>query len=705
MRFIPVALAFMAVACATNDRVVVPPAPPSPAEAVVESHHGREVTDPYRWMESESPEMTRWLEAQDKRARAVLSSLPGRDAMLQAIRSADQGVTRVTLAEITGSESTPRIFLWKRPPDAEIPSIWVRDGWSGADRLLIDSRTRDHDAVHHSVDYVAPSPDGRYLAYGISSSGSEDSVIEILDVESGTLLPEKIDRAQYASISWRPDSRSFYYWRRARPAPNATRADWFKNSATYLHTLGDDPEKAAPVFGPMVADICVECFSWVQVSPASRAVLAGATPGTSADLEYFVGTDDGWRRLSDADDHINGMTAHGGKIYALSYAGAPRYRIVELDAATGSLATARDFLPQQEEVIDNFVAAEDAMYVQLLDGGLSRILRIPWDGSGREEVKLPFGGAIYGLHANADRPGAQFVLSSWTVAPSFYAFEPGRGLRDLGLMEKWPVDYSSLMSEEVEVRSADGTAVPMSIVRPRELPMNGSRPALLQGYASYGSSQSPYFAPIGLTWVQRGGVLAECHARGGGARGKEWHLGGIKKNKERGIEDFAACAEYLIERGYTRATKLSVTGTSSGGLLAGGVITKRPELFTAALLRVPVANLVRFEKTEGGPANVPEYGSLANADDFPAMLASDPYHRIRDGVKYPAVVVTGGAHDVRVPIWQPAKFAARLQQATTGGPVLLRVEWGAGHGLGSKRSQVREEWADLFAFALWRSGR
>jgi prolyl oligopeptidase len=705
MRSTSVLVVLLAVACATTDSIVVPPSAPAPVRPVVETHHGREVTDPYRWMEADSPEMTAWLEAQDRRARAVLTRLPGRDSILQAITAADRGITRVTLAEITGSATAPRIFLWKRPPDAETGSIWVRDGWAGTDRLVLDPTTRDAGDVHHSVDFAAPSPDGRYLAYGISSSGSEDSVIEILDVDRSTLLPERIDRAQYASISWRADNRSFYYWRRANPAPGATRADWFKNSATFLHTLGDDPDQAVPVFGPMVQDICTECFSWVQVSPASPFVLAGSTPGTSADLEYFVGTGEGWRRLSDADDHVYAMTAHGDRIYALTYAGAPRYRIVELDAATGSLADASDFLPQQAEIIETFVAASDAMYVQLLDRGLSRVIRIPWDGSGREEVELPFEGAISGLRANADRKGAQFVLSSWTVAPSTYAFEPGRGLRDLGLVEKWPVDYSRLMSEEVEVRSADGTSVPMSIVRARDFPMNGSRPALLDGYAAYGSSQLPYFWPIGLTWVEQGGVFAECHARGGAARGKEWHFGGIKKNKERGIEDFAACAEYLIDRGYTRATKLSVTGTSAGGVLAGGVITKRPELFTAAILRVPVVNLMRFESTEGGPANVPEYGSVANADDFPSILASDPFHRIREGVKYPAVVLTGGAHDVRVPIWQPAKFAARLQQATTGGPVLLRVESGAGHGLGSTRSQIREEWADLFAFALWRSRR
>lgn len=701
-------IALLTLACATTDKVAIPPPPPTRTEAVVEQHHGQEVGDPYRWMETTSPDMTLWLEQQDQRARAVFAALPQRTSILQAITRADRGVTRVTIAGVSGSKDRPRIFLWKRPPDAETAQIWMRDGWSGADRLLIDPKSRDTGDVHHSVDFAVPSPDGRHLAYGVSASGSEDSVIEVLDVDRGTVLPDRIDRSQYASINWATDD-SFYHWRRSKPAADAKREDWFKNSATYLHRLGDDPEQAAPVFGPMVQDICQECFNWVQVSPASRFILAGATPGTSADLDFFVGVGDektsrSWRRLSGRDDHVNGMVAHGTKIYALSYAGAPRYRILELDAATGSLSTATDFLPQQNEVIENLAAAEDGMYVQLLDRGLSRIIRLGWDGKTREEVRLPFGGSVKELSANADRPGVQFVLTSWTMPPEAYAYEPEGGLRNLGLVEKWPIDYSQLTSEEVEVSSADGTAVPMSIVRPRAMPMDGSRPAFLQGYAAYGSSQSPFFNAITLTWVERGGVLATCHARGGGARGKEWHLGGIKKNKERGVEDFAACAEYLIARGYTEAAKLTVTGTSAGGLLAGGVITKRPELFAAALLRVPLAHLLRFEKTAGGPANVPEFGSVSSAEDFPAMLASDPYHRVRNGVKYPAVIVTGGAHDVRVPIWQPAKFAARLQSATTGGPVLLRVEWGAGHGHGSQRTQVREEWADLFAFALWSSG-
>jgi prolyl oligopeptidase len=692
----------------------VPPAPPARVEVVTDDLHGMQVRDPYRWMEKGGEEMNAWLEAQGKRAKTVLAALPRRAEMLQAITEADRGVTRVSIVDITGRADAPRLFLMKRKPDDEVAQLWVRDGWNGTDRLLVDPRARNQGNVHHSIDYSAPSWDGKHVAYGISASGSEDSVIEVMEVDSGRVLPERIDRAQYASIAWRPDNRSFFYWRRARPAPNATRADWFKNSATYLHVLGEDPEKEQPVFGPAMRELglCEECFSWIQVSPTSRWALAGATPGTSADLQYFIAPLDAirpglpipWRRVSGPADKVWGMTAHGERLFAYTYGDAPRFKVVEIDPAAPTVAASREFIRHDEDVLDAWAAAQDGMYVSYNEGGKFRLERIGWNGT-RETIALPYSGTISGLSASPDKPGARFYLETWTRPFRVFAVDANRQVRDLNLMERWPVDYSHLTSEEVEVKSADGTLVPLSIVYRRDMARDGSAAAILDGYAAYGSPQTPYFAPIRLAWVDRGGVAADCHARGGGARGKEWHSAGIKHNKERGIEDFIACAEYLIANKYTSASRLTGTGTSAGGILIGGAVTRRPDLFTAAFVRVPVANLMRFEASEGGPANVPEYGTVANADDMRAILASDPYHRVKEGTRYPAMVVTGGMHDVRVPVWQPAKFVARVQSATTGGPVLFRVETGAGHGLGSRRSQVREEWADLYAFALWRSGK
>jgi prolyl oligopeptidase len=309
-----------------TSEIEVSSAPFTKVEDVVNTYHAVEVHDPYRWLESDSPERTRWLEEQDRRARAVFAAIPGRDALRDAIREADRGVTEIVLYGVVGA--SPRLFFRKRTPDEDQGSIWMREGWEGEERRLVDPRIRDHDGVHYSVDYAQPSWDGRFLAYGISPSGSEDSVIEILEVDTGKILEERIDRAQYARLSWRPDNRSFFYWRRAKPAPDAQPKDWFKNSATFLHHLGDDPDKAVPVFGAAVKELGLpeDRVSDVQVSPDSEWAVGRASPGTSADIEYFVapfaavvpGPNIPWRRVTGPDDHVWSMSAYQDRLYALN---------------------------------------------------------------------------------------------------------------------------------------------------------------------------------------------------------------------------------------------------------------------------------------------------------------------------------------------------------------------------------------------------
>lgn len=737
-RFVPLALASsLAAACsssappaattpappeappATTEAAAAPAAPaadrPAAAkvEEVVEEIHGAKVRDPYRWMEKGGPAFDAFLDEQDGVARKALAGIAGREQLKAAISAANQGVTRVAVRGVRGSLTKPRVFLSKRAPTDDTAQLYVRDGWDGADRILVDPRARKEGDRHFSIDYVQASPDGKHVAYGISASGSEDSVVEILEVDTGKVRPEKIDRAQYAGIRWR-DNRSFFYWRRRAPEPTDTRADWFKNSASYLHVLGDDPDRARPVISPTMKELglAVESFTWIEPSPRSKWVLAAATPGTSADTEYFVAPlakvapdKTPWRRISGPNDHVTSIEARGDTLYALSYDQAPRYRILAIDAKAGTLATAKVFVPESDAVLEGFVTADDAMYVQYFDGGKTRVERITYDGKKREVVKLPFDGTTY-IGGDADRPGIRFFSQGWVQSASDYLYEPKAGIRKLALREPWPKDYSqALEAELVEVKASDGALVPLSIVRRKDLVRDGSAPAWLDGYQSYGNLEVPYFAPISLTWVERGAVYAQCHGRGTSNRGKQWHLDGVKHHKERGVDDFLACAEYLVAQKYTAAARLTVSGTSSGGVLVGGAITKRPELFTAAVLRVPVVNLSRFESTAGGPANVPEYGTLTIAEDARHLLASDPYQRLTPGTRYPAILLTAGKHDVRVPAWLPAKFAARAQ-AVNGGdrPIYLRVEREAGHGIGSTRTQTEEEWADLFAFALWQSG-
>ncbi len=692
---------------------------PAKIEEVTEVLHGVTVRDPYRWMEKGGAAFDAFLDEQNRHARAVLAAIPGRDQLRDQLHAANRGVARVGVLGLRGPAARPRVFLLKRQPEDSTSQLYVRDGFDGQDRLLVDPRGRDRGEVHYSIDYAVPSPDGKHVAYGISASGSEDSVIEILKVDGGQVLAEKIDRAQYASIDWR-DDRSFFYWRRRAPAPTDTPADWFKNSATYLHVLGDDPERARPLISPAMPGLGLapEVFTWLTVSGKSRWTLAAATPGTSADLQYFIAPTNQvlpdktpWRRLSTQTDKVGVMVARGDTIYATSYDGAPRYRVISFDARTGSLATAKVLVPENEHILDGIYPADDGLYLLYFDGGKNRLERISYDGKKREVVKLPVEGTLSPQYED-ERPGLLLYAESWARPPRDLWLDARGGVRELALREAWPVDYSNLVEELVEVPASDGAKVPMSIIRRKDTPLDGSAPALLNGYQAYGGVEQPFFAPIPLVWVERGGVRANCHGRGTGNRGKAWHTAGIKQFKERGVDDFLACAEYLVAKKYTSAARLTATGTSAGGVLVGGALTKRPELFAAAFLRVPVTNLLRIEQTEGGLANIPENGTPADKVGFESILASDPYYRLEQGKRYPALIVTGGRHDVRVPVWMPAKFVARAQALRRGDggdgggddrPILFRVE-NSGHGRGSTTAQFEEEWADLYAFALWQSG-
>lgn len=683
--------------------------PLAPRSDVIDVYHGVKVVDPYRWMETPSAQFSKWLKSQDGHTRRLLAAIPGRNALRDQLRAANRGSERMELLKLIGEQ--PRIFAMRGEPDDESMKLVVRDGWDGTDRVLIDPNQRSQNGSHVTIGDAFPSPNGAYVAYTFSAAGSEDETIEIIDVETGRLLADRIDRTQQADISWRPDGRSFFYWRRAKPRPGHTPADWYRNSATHLHVLGEDPEAALPVITPTIRELGLGEYdgSLVKVTPRSSWALAAATPGP-ADAAYFVAQlkrvrpgATRWRKVATATDKVAGMLVHGDRLFALTYSDAPNYRIVSFDARAETISNAKDFVAESELVLVNFAGASDALYVVVLDRSFHRLLRVPWNGVGRQEIKLPLKGSVGRIVSDADRPGVVFSMEGWARPPGWYQFDVSAGLRKLPVAR----DVGSpegLETEETTVLSKNGIEVPLSIIRRRDLVLNGTAPALLSGYGAYGFPTIPNYNPFTLTWVQRGGVYAICHVRGGGARGKSWHLAGIKQNKEAGVDDYIACARQLISKRYTSASRLTATGTSAGGVVVGGAITKRPELFTAAVLRVPLVNLLRDEVSEGGPGNAIEFGNVRVEAEFRSLLASDPYHRLQEGVTYPAVLLTGGLHDPRVPVWQPAKLAARLQATSRSRQTLLRVEFDAGHGIGSTRTQREEEFADLYAFALWQAG-
>ncbi len=679
---------------------------------VKEEHFGTQISDPYRWLEdTKNPEVVAWLQAENDFTRAVLDGLPelaGLKARLHALN--DAGVT-VSSVQLEGN----RVFYFKTSPGTDNRRLFVREGFAGKERLLVDPEKLTAGGKHYSIDYFRASQDGKLVAYGISPGGSEDSVLHVMDVDTSKVFGERISRTQYAGVSWLPDNRSFFYLRFAELPPDAPRVMRYKKGQVYRHRIGADPEVEPAVFGygtSRQAPIGEDDFPQLAVLPKCPYVFGIIFHGVKNELTIYTAplkaigsTEIPWRLLADVGDEVTSLEARGDEVFLLTHKDSPRFKIIKTSLAHPDLAKAVAVIPESEVVIRAFGIAKDALYVRDLSEGISRLRRYPFSTGKPQTVSLPYDGTISNLTADPRRPGATFALTSWTRSSTWFSIDSKTRLADVHLAPPNPADFSEILSEEVKAPSADGTPVPLSITYKKGLARDGSPPTLLNGYGSYGITAEPFFNPMLLAWLERGGIYAVAHIRGGGDNGEDWHQAGMKLKKQNTIDDFVGCAKYLIDKKYTSSARLAGTGTSAGGITIGGAITQHPELFTAAVDRVGVSDMMRFEISEGGPANTQEFGTIKTAEGFKGLFAMSAYHHVQDKTPYPAVLLTGGINDPRVPVWQPAKMAARLQAATTSGkPILLRIEYDAGHGLGSTKSQLEAELADQFAFLLWQLG-
>ena len=686
-----------------------PPGPPvAPVRDVADTYFGTKVIDPYRWMETDSPELSTWMKAEADHTRGLLDALPLHAELAARVKALDNAGSLLASARRRGG----KIVYLGTEAGKNTFKLQARDD-QGKTTILVDPDTLASADKHFSIDYYVPSNDGRLVAYGLSQSGSEMSVIHVVETSTGKALPDVIDRARYADVSWQPDGKAFFYKRdRALPAgtPDTER---FIRARVYLHTLGTPPESDKAVFGFEVSPaipVPDEVFPAVYSPHDSGYVLAMMVYGVQRELTVYAarradvgGEKTPWKKIIDRADEVVDLDVHGDDLYLLTHHGAPRGTVVRTPIAKPDLAHATTVIPAGEQVLQGLAVARDALYVEALDGGVGRILRAAYKGKEVEALALPIQGAVRTFSAYPTEDGVLFSLTGWTASPTLYTFSPKRKVpvEDTGLIDRSTVDFGAIVAEEVKAKSADGTLVPLSIIHRKDLVKDGSHPTLLEGYGAYGVTREPAFDPMGLAWLERGAVYAVCHVRGGGEYGEDWHNGGKLATKPRTNDDFVACAGYLIDEKLTSPGALAGEGTSAGGILIGGAVTKRPDLFGAAVIRVGMTNALRFEQIPIGPFNTSEFGSVKTEEGFHILQSIDAYHHVDKGALYPAVLLTTGITDPRVSPWQAAKMTARLQAATgSGKPVLLRVDYEAGHGIGSSRAQVEAERADKYTFLL-----
>ncbi len=694
-----------------------PPSPPvAPVVPVTDDYFGTEVTDNYRYFEDlKNPQVQAWMKGQADYARAVLESLPGRKSLLDRITALDKTLVEVSDVQQRGE----RYFYQKRRPEDQVPRLYYRDGLKGSEHLLLDPAKLGTARAHAALDFYTPSWDGKLLVYGASLGGSEDSVLHLLDVSGRRSFKEAIDRTSLSVVAWLPDNSGFFYLRYPKATPGMKPAETEYNSRTYLHKLGASPsgDGDSVVFGRGVAasvEVPEGQGAYILTAPDSPYALAVANqnldqnPSTLyvARLDGINGASTPWTRIAEVSDQVTQFQLQGEYLYFLTSKGAPHFKLARLALANPDLAHSSVVLPEGRAVLTGFAVASDGVYASARNGAATEVMRASSDGTQQHEVPLPFNGTGTIAAADSRRTGALIDLTGWIEPDRIYRYDPANDATTVtGLMPAPPLDTSQLTAEEVLATSYDGTRVPLSIVRRKNAPRDGARPTLLVGYGAYGISYDPYFEPAFLSWIERGGVIAVAHVRGGGEYGEDWHRGGEKLTKLNTVFDFVACAQYLIDQHYTAPGYLAGQGASAGGIMIGGALTWRPDLFAAIIDLVGVTDTLRFEITPNGPPNTGEMGSVKTEDGFHGLYAMSPYAHVRDGVAYPAVLLHTGANDPRVDPWIVAKMAARLQAASASGkPILLDVDSDAGHGFGSQRDQERKLWADQMAFSLWRFG-
>lgn len=697
-RILPSLLAFAIVwpAHAADD---APPA--TPQRPVVDTYHGVPVTDPLRWMEDmQQPEFRDWIALQAAHARRRLDAIAGRAALLQRLQGLSQATGNVGDVAWGGRH----LFYLALEPGRNHWRLMVRENGAGTPRVLLDPETLGRDGERLAIGEFTPSRDGSRVAVGLAAGGSEKSVLHVLDVKTGRLLDERIDRVYGGSwtVSWLDDNRHFFYVR----APDGER---YNRTRVYLHRLGRPPAQDPVVFGHGVhPQFPFEPgdYTYLRLAPGGRHVVAVTVPGVATTRHFFTAPladvlagHATWRRLaSPADQWFRGYLA-GSSLYVLSHRAAPRKMLLKLDLDRPDSAP-QVALPAGTAVLDDAAVARDGLYVKGLDAGVARLFRVPFGKGAVQPVPLPFDGSIQEIAGSADRDGVLVKMEGWTQSKRVFAVD-SRGVRDTGLLAPSPADFGAIEARQLFANGHDGVRIPLTVIHRKGLPLDGARPTILTGYGAYGFSSEPHFNPMHLAWLERGGVMAVAHVRGGGEYGEEWHRAGHILTKSNTVLDFVACAEALVRQRYTQPGKLAGHGVSAGGIAVGGAITERPELFAAAHHAVGMADLLRSENEPAGLANVAEFGTVKNKYQFLAMLPVSPYHRVVDRTPYPAVILTTGINDPRVPAWQPAKLAARLQAASSSAkPVLLRVDMDAGHGMGGTRNQRIEETADVWSFLL-----
>jgi len=675
-----------------------PAYPPTRTDNVVDHLHGERIADPYRWLEDGgSADTVAWTVAQNAATRRYLDAAPVRGAIHRRLEQL------LTIGAITApAPARGRYFYQRRDGTQNQPVLYLREGVNGADRVILDPNRLDP-AGTTALDWYFPSDDGALLAYGLSENGSEESVLRILQVSTGVNLPDQIPDTRACDVAWLPDGSAFYYTRYPREGEVPEEERQY-HRAVYFHRLGTDPAGDPLILKPVQK----EHWPGVDVSPDGRWLLvtvARTFDQTDLYLQDRVAGGPLSPVVRDLPHQFEGQLAYGA-LYIRSNIEGTNYGLYLADPANPARDRWRTVVPPgADAVLDGVMLTRRTLALSYLERASSKLFLADLDGSNRREVPLPTIGSLFGWGGEPDGDELFYAFSSYTVPPSVYRVDLTGMQVALWRRVEAALDPECFELQQVSYPSRDGTPITMFIVHRRGLTRNGANPTYLTGYGGFNISMSPGFSRSLLLWMEQGGIVAVPNIRGGGEYGEAWHQDGMLGRKQNSFDDFIAAAEFLIRERYTAPAHLAIAGGSNGGLLMGVMLTQRPELFRAVVVQVPLLDMLRYHRFRIARLWIPEYGSADDPEQFPWLRAYSPFHNVRNGTTYPAVLLATAESDTRVDPLHARKMAARLQAATASDhPVLLRLESQAGHGAGKPVSKVLEELVDSWTFVFTELG-
>ena len=676
--------------------------PVAKIEPVEDTLHGHKIVDPYRYMENgDNADTQAYVRAEAAYTRGILDPLPGREKINH----------RLSELLAIGTLETPQMggnyYLYRRREGAQNqPVLYVREGLHGTDRALVDPNQLSSDGTT-AIDWYFTSHDGKYVAYGLSTSGSEESTLHVIETATGRILPDAIPGTRFSSMGWKSDDSGFYYTRHPQKGEVPAGEEVYHVKVFY-HALGTDPTKDPLVFGDKLNP---QDIPQIVLSEDDRWLVVTVFQGWAKSELWLkdLKSDAPAIPVVTGKNFLYTGDVFDGKVYILTNEGAPRFRIFAVDATNPAHDNWKEVVRESDAVIEETHIIGAKIFARCTKNASSQLRVYALDGKLVSEPRLPTIGSVVGVGGNYDSKQALYDFHSYTVPPTIFEYDLASNKTSEWVKIKAPIDTAAYQVEQVWFNSKDGTRVPMFLVSKKGLKRNGKNPTLLSGYGGFNVGRTPVFKRDLYVWLEHGGIYADVTLRGGNEFGEEWHRAGMLDKKQNVFDDFAAAAEYLIAQKYTDSNHLAIQGGSNGGLLMGAAFTQHPELYRAVICQVPLLDMLRYQNFLIAKLWIPEYGTADDATQFNWLYAYSPYHHVKEGVLYPAIMFMTADSDTRVDPMHAKKMAALMQAKAANGqsrerPILLRIEPKAGHGVGKPVSKLIEEGTDIWSFLFWQLG-